>query len=100
MRVCVSSLAGPSTDERSWPRSQGQLLRRLHCGLVQGRGAESHVCTLHRDGVRRSGPPSARYPEVTVKLCSLGSLAAFWLWFRANHFIPVGVVPSRHVTLP
>lgn len=48
---CVSSLAGPSTNERSWPGSQGQLLRRLHGRFVQRRSAESHVRPLHGDGV-------------------------------------------------
>lgn len=51
----VCSLAGPGADERSWPGSQGQLVRRLHGGFLQRCGAESHVCPLHRDGVACSG---------------------------------------------
>lgn len=49
--VCLSSLAGPSTNERSWLGSQGQLLRCLHGRLVQRCSAESHVRSLHGDGV-------------------------------------------------
>lgn len=48
---CVSSLAGPSTNERGWPGSQGQLLRRLHSRFIQRCSAESHVRPLHGDGV-------------------------------------------------
>lgn len=48
---CVSSLAGSSTNERSWPGSQGQLLWCLHSRFVQRCSEESHVRSLHRDGV-------------------------------------------------
>lgn len=51
MLKCVSSLAGPSTDERSWLGSQGQLLRCLHSRFLQRCSAESHVRSLHGDGV-------------------------------------------------
>lgn len=47
----LSSLAGPGTNERSWLGSQGQFLWCLHSGFIQRRSAESHVCSLHGDGV-------------------------------------------------